>query len=270
MSLSTIFQLHCEYLYVAGNSMLTLSMLLHWNITPQTNDMIFHPVILYRHWAGQFYRHPLNTEHHVKVQLEGFLMSFVWLSWYLNPQPLVTKRNLYQLSHCASFYQPCLISLCWSIIECITINFQQAVQTLLRLFVCHANLDQSKLQIRGISRYSKILLLRPLENQTTPLITLAWLNKLRCHTHFKLSANQIAWSRLMIQMYILNGKQCRSRSVGFWRSQLIWIYTICKGRVCMGSDQLLPVQKGFFLLFNVQHWPPHKKKTTFRQSQTWS
>ena len=32
---------------------------------------------------------------------------------------------------------------------------------------------------------------------------------------------------------ILNGKQCRSRSVGF-RSQLIWIYTVCKGRVYPG------------------------------------
>ena len=31
----------------------------------------------------------------------------------------------------------------------------------------------------------------------------------------------------MIKIYILNGKQCRSRSVGFFRSQLIWIYTVC-------------------------------------------
>ena len=30
---------------------------------------------------------------------------------------------------------------------------------------------------------------------------------------------------------ILNGKQCRSRSVGFFRIQLIWIYTVCKGRI---------------------------------------
>ena len=33
----------------------------------------------------------------------------------------------------------------------------------------------------------------------------------------------------------VNGKQCRSRSVGFFRSQLIWIYTVCKGRVYPGS-----------------------------------
>ena len=32
-----------------------------------------------------------------------------------------------------------------------------------------------------------------------------------------------------------NGKQCRSRSVGFFRSQLIWIYTVCKCRVYPGS-----------------------------------
>ena len=29
--------------------------------------------------------------------------------------------------------------------------------------------------------------------------------------------------------------QCRSRSVGFFRSQLIWIYTVCKGRIYQGS-----------------------------------
>ena len=32
-----------------------------------------------------------------------------------------------------------------------------------------------------------------------------------------------------------NGKQCRSRSVGFFRSQLIWIYTVCKRRTYPGS-----------------------------------
>ena len=31
--------------------------------------------------------------------------------------------------------------------------------------------------------------------------------------------------------FTLNGKQCRSRSVGFFRSHLIWINTVCKGRV---------------------------------------
>ena len=30
-------------------------------------------------------------------------------------------------------------------------------------------------------------------------------------------------------------KQCRSRSVGFWRSQLILIFTVCKGRAYPGS-----------------------------------
>ena len=39
----------------------------------------------------------------------------------------------------------------------------------------------------------------------------------------------------MIQIYILNGNQCRSRSVGFFRSQLIWIYTVYKDRVYPGS-----------------------------------
>ena len=30
-------------------------------------------------------------------------------------------------------------------------------------------------------------------------------------------------------------KQCRSRSVGFFRFQLILIYTVCKGKVYLGS-----------------------------------
>ena len=61
------------------------------------------------------------------------------------------------------------------------------------------------------------------------------LNKLRCHTHFKSSANQFSWSRLLIQIQIMNGKQCKSRSVGFFRSKLIWIYTVCKHRAYPGS-----------------------------------
>ena len=36
-------------------------------------------------------------------------------------------------------------------------------------------------------------------------------------------------------IHTLNGKQCRSRSVGFFRSQLIWIYTVCKSRAYPGS-----------------------------------
>ena len=65
------------------------------------------------------------------------------------------------------------------------------------------------------------------------ILILVMLNKIRCHAHFQIPANQITWSRLLIQ--ILNGKQCRSRSVGFFRSQMIWIYTVCKGRVYLGS-----------------------------------
>ena len=40
---------------VAGSSMLTFRVLPHWNIMPQTLDMIFHPVTLYWHWADQFW-----------------------------------------------------------------------------------------------------------------------------------------------------------------------------------------------------------------------
>ena len=65
-------------------------------------------------------------------------------------------------------------------------------------------------------------------------LTLVLLNKLRCHTSL-FSANQITWSGMLLYIHILNGKQCRSRSVGFFRSQLIWIYTVCKDKVYPGS-----------------------------------
>ena len=69
-------------------------------------------------------------------------------------------------------------------------------------------------------------------------LTLVMLNKLRCYAHFKSSANQITSSRLLSQSPILIDKQCRSRSIGFWRSQLIWIYTVCKSMVYLGSAGL--------------------------------
>ena len=68
-----------------------------------------------------------------------------------------------------------------------------------------------------------------------PILNLVMLNKLKCFAHFWFSANQIIWSRLLIPIHSLNDKQCRSRSVGFSRSQLIWIYTVYKGRVYPGS-----------------------------------
>ena len=54
------------------------------------------------------------------------------------------------------------------------------------------------------------------------LFTLVLLNKLRCHTHFWLSANQITWSRVLIQIHILEDKQLRSRSVGFFTGSTLF------------------------------------------------
>ena len=71
-----------------------------------------------------------------------------------------------------------------------------------------------------------------LSSLSTKCINSCHAEYIKCHTHFKFSANNIIWSRLLIQIHILNGKQCRFRSVGFF--QLIWIYTVCKGRVCPG------------------------------------
>ena len=47
--------------------------------------------------------------------------------------------------------------------------------------------------------------------------------------------SQITWSRLLIPFHIFNAKQCRSRSVGFLRSQLSWIYTVCRARAYLGA-----------------------------------
>ena len=68
-----------------------------------------------------------------------------------------------------------------------------------------------------------------------------------------LLANWIAWSRLLIQIHILNDKQCRSRSVGFFRSQLIWIYTVCEGRTYPGSAGPGLIISDSFSVDNVLH-----------------
>ena len=70
-------------------------------------------------------------------------------------------------------------------------------------------------------------------------------------------ANQITWSRLSKQIHILYDKQCRSRSVGF-RSQLIWIYTVCKCRSYSFSRtrliHLVVFSYLFDFLFGFQHF----------------
>ena len=46
-------------------------------------------------------------------------------------------------------------------------------------------------------------------------LTLVMLNKLWCHAHFWFPANQISWSRFLIYIRILDGKQCRSDWSGY-------------------------------------------------------
>ena len=61
--------------------------------------------------------------------------------------------------------------------------------------------------------------------------------KLRCHTHFWFSANQMILSMLLIYIHILSDKLCRSKSVGSSdRNQLIWIFSACKGWTYPGSS----------------------------------
>ena len=86
------------------------------------------------------------------------------------------------------------------------------------------------------------------------ILTHVLLNKLRCHTYFQFTANQITSSGFLLKICIPNGKQCRSRSIGFFRSQLIWIYTVWKGRVYPGSagqglSKVYASNQNLFLIF---------------------
>ena len=69
--------------------------------------------------------------------------------------------------------------------------------------------------------------LMQMTSRVAALLTLVMLNQLRCRAYLQFSANQITWSRLLIQIHVQNDKQ--------WRSQIIWIYTVCKDRVNPGS-----------------------------------
>ena len=64
-------------------------------------------------------------------------------------------------------------------------------------------------------------------------------------------SHQITWFRFFIQIHLFTDKQCRSRSVCFFRSQLIWIYTVCKGRVYPGSAGLV-LMIVFIVFQNIQ------------------
>ena len=83
------------------------------------------------------------------------------------------------------------------------------------------------------------------ENISADILTLILLNNLISHTHFWLSAKKITQYNVFIQIHKMNDKQCRSWSDGFFRSHLIWIYTVCKGRGC--REQQIGVKMFFFL-----------------------
>ena len=110
---------------------------------------------------------------------------------------------------------------------------------LLNKLRCHAYFQFSANQITWSRLLIQIYILNDKLCRSRYLsLTLVLLNKLRCHAYFQFSANQITWSSLFIRIHILNGKQCRYRSVGFFRSQLIRIYTVSKDRVYLGSAGL--------------------------------
>ena len=67
------------------------------------------------------------------------------------------------------------------------------------------------------------------------ILTLVLLNKLSLPHPF-LTVNQSDnWMLFVISIHKLNEKQCRSWSDGFFRSHLIWIYTVFKGNAYPGS-----------------------------------
>ena len=64
-----------------------------------------------------------------------------------------------------------------------------------------------------------------------------------CHTsHCETKYHRI-WlfcNPFLIEFHIFNDKQCRSRSAGFFRSQLIWIYSLLrKGMSCSAREGLI-------------------------------
>ena len=55
-------------------------------------------------------------------------------------------------------------------------------------------------------------------------LNLVMLNKLICHAHFQFPANQITWSWFLTEIHIFNNTA--DPHVGFFRSQVIWIYLL--------------------------------------------
>ena len=69
-----------------------------------------------------------------------------------------------------------------------------------------------------------------LPNLHMQVLILVMLNKLRCHP-------LLIFSHYLTQIHARNDKQCRSRSFGFFRSKLIWIYTVCKKQGISGFSR---------------------------------
>ena len=88
---------------VAGSSMLNFRVLPHWNIPPETLDMIFHPVTLYWHWAHQFWFEALLPSCWTPRETAASTISLSL--WYHSAGDrthnlTVTKRTFYGLSRC--------------------------------------------------------------------------------------------------------------------------------------------------------------------------
>ena len=75
----------------------------------------------------------------------------------------------------------------------------------------------------------------------------------------------------MIWIQIMTGKQWRSKSIGFFRSQLIWIYTVCKGRIYPGSGrQVLKQEMSISSAFLIPHASRNQNVTDGRTDGQWA
>ena len=95
---------------------------------------------------------------------------------------------------------------------------------------------------------SKLHQLRVSFQSSKTSLTVAMLNTLRCHTHFWFSANLRLLDPDCWYKFIYLMANSANPDFFFFRSQLIWIYTVCKGRTYLGSAELR-----ITLIFKTRH-----------------
>ena len=154
---------------------------------------------------------------------------FAWSFLQVSTKCLQTATALARLRLCAGSPEPLLVA-------CVISTLFSCAGSILQnsTMIISCNKFQGRFAPRYISEpplfiNRQTFIIQSSTEKKIPryMLALVMLNKLRCHTHFWFTTNQITWSGFLIEIHILYDKQCRSRSVSFFRSQLIWIYTVC-------------------------------------------